>query len=453
MLHLNRLDVPPAVRQVLRTLQTGGHEAWLVGGCVRDFLLGRTPKDYDIATDALPERIESLFAKTLSIGKAFGIITVLPEDGEPVDVATYREDAAYTDGRHPQTVRFTNAREDARRRDFTVNALLWNPDMGEWMDHVGGRADLEARVIRAIGNPLHRFREDKLRMLRAIRFAAVLGFSIAPETFCAIQRLAPDIRQISVERIREELFRMLTEAPLAGNALQLLQTSGLLREILPEVAAMAGVEQPPEFHPEGDVFTHTRMMLDALPPSPSLRLALAVLLHDVGKPPTASRVILPDGRHRWRFENHARVGGTMARSLLERLKTPAALTDEVVGMIDNHMRLADAPRMRPAKLRRLLGAPTFEDELELHRLDCQASHGQLDVHHFLKTVREERREEPILPTPLVRGRDLIRMGYRPGPAFAGVLKEVYDRQLDGQTDPAALLAAVPDLFATPPPSS
>ena len=434
--------VPAAPLAVLRTLRENGHEALLVGGCVRDILLGREPKDWDIATDALPDRIEALFSKTVAVGKAFGIIAVVCDDGSMVEVATYRADSPYADGRHPGAVAFTNAREDAIRRDFTVNALLLDPSTGEIRDYVGGHEDLAARVIRAIGDPETRFAEDHLRLLRAVRFAAVLGFAIDPATFAAIQKLAPNIRRISAERIRDELFRLLTEAPRAGAALQLLRDAGLLKEILPEIEALVGVEQPPEFHPEGDVFVHTKLMLDALPEKPALRLALAVLLHDVGKPPTAQYVTLPDGTQRWRFENHAHVGADMARAILERLRAPNALADDVCAIIGGHMRIADAPKMRAPKLRRLLGAPTFDDELELHRLDCLSSHAILDVYEFLKIEQTKFASEPVLPPPLVTGRDLIALGHAPGPHFSEILRDAYDRQLEGETDKAALLAAV-----------
>ena len=435
-------SIPSAPLAVLRALREAGHEAFLVGGCVRDLLLERPPKDWDIATSALPEQIEALFPKTLSIGKAFGIIAVVPGEGDPVEVATYRRDAPYADGRRPDSVSFTNAREDALRRDFTVNALLLDPETGGIRDYVGGRADLEARIIRAIGDPAVRFAEDHLRLLRAVRFAATLGFAIEPATWAAIRERAADIRRISAERVRDELFRLLTESNRAGEALQMLRDSGLLKEILPEVEAMAGVEQPPEFHPEGDVFTHTRLMLDALPPAPPLRLALAVLLHDVGKPPTAQFATLPDGTQRWRFENHAPLGAEMARAILERLRAPAALTDDVCAIVGNHMRLADAPKMRPAKLRRLIGAPTFADDLELHRLDCLSSHALLDVYDFLRERQAAFAAEPVLPEPLVKGRDLIARGLTPGPGFKAILQALYDRQLEGETDKAALLASV-----------
>jgi tRNA nucleotidyltransferase/poly(A) polymerase len=438
------LPLPSATRHILDVLKKNGHEAFLVGGCVRDLLLKRTPKDYDIATSALPDQIEGLFPRTLDIGKAFGIIAVVTEAGEkPIEVATYRADAPYVDGRHPEGVTFTHARQDALRRDFTINGLFMYPDSGDILDYVEGRADLDAHLIRAIGDPAVRFAEDHLRMLRAVRFASTLGFTIEPVTFTAIQDLAPKIQSISAERIREELFRLLTESKKAGEALQLLQASGLLKEILPEIEAMIGVEQPPEFHPEGDVFIHTRLMLDGLPENPSLELALAVLFHDVGKPPTANLITLPDGTPRWRFECHASVGADMTREILNRLRSPNALIDEVCAVIGNHMRLADAPKMRKAKLRRLIGAPTFENDLALHRLDCLSSHSLLDIYDYLLEARDAFAAEPVLPAPLVTGRDLITLGHKPGPKFSSMLQTLYDRQLEGETDKATLLATLP----------
>lgn len=440
------MDIPSFAPAVIRTLRAAGHEAWLVGGCVRDLLLGRAPHDWDVATSALPDQIEALFPATVAVGKAFGIITVVAPTGENVEVATFRSDSAYLDGRHPASVAFTDARTDALRRDFTVNALLLDPDTGEIADYVGGRADLAARVVRAIGDPARRFAEDRLRMLRAIRFAATLGFSIDPATFDAIRALAPGIRDISAERIREELLRILAEAADAGVALDLLNASGLLREILPEIDAMHGVEQPPEFHPEGDVYIHTRLMLSALPSHPSQRLALAVLLHDVGKPPTANLATLPDGTLRWRFESHASVGAEMVRVILARLRCPNALIDDVAHMVGNHMRIAEAPKMRPPKLRRLLAAPTIDDELVLHRLDCESSHNSKNVLEFLLSARAAFAAEPVLPPPLVMGRDLIAAGLAPGPAFSPILQALYDLQLEGETDKAALLARLPEFL-------
>ncbi|NLB65227.1 MAG: CCA tRNA nucleotidyltransferase [Lentisphaerae bacterium] len=441
------IEVPPAPLAIVRKLHEQGHEAHLVGGCVRDALLGRTPKDWDIATSARPEEIEALFPKTVAVGKAFGIMTVVPEDAPPVEVATFRSDAGYADGRRPESVQFTNAVEDARRRDFTINSLLYDPASGAIHDTAGGQADLAARLIRAIGDPARRFAEDHLRMLRAVRFAATLGFTIEPATLAAIQAQAGSIRRISAERVRDELFEILTAAPRAGEGLQLLLESGLLAEILPEVAAMVGVEQPPEFHPEGDVFTHTKMMLDAMEPGRPLRLALAVLLHDVGKPVTAMLATLPDGTRRWRFEGHAPLGAEMTREILTRLRAPTALVDKVSHMVGNHMRFGDALKMRPAKVRRLIGAPTFEDELELHRLDCLSSHALFGVHDFLRQAHAQYVAEPVLPEPLVMGRDLVVLGLEPGPRFKHILQALYDLQLEGENDKAALLAQAPQVAA------
>ena len=438
--------------QIIRTLRAAGHEAWLVGGCVRDLLLGRAPHDFDVVTSALPDQIEALFPATVAVGKAFGIITVVAPTGENVEVATFRSDSAYLDGRHPSSVAFTDASTDALRRDFTVNALLLDPDTGEIADYVGGRADLAARVVRAIGDPARRFAEDRLRMLRAVRFAAALDFTIHPDTWSAILAAAPAITQISAERIRDELFKTLLTALRPGQALQTLLDSGLLAPILPEIAAMSGVEQPPEFHPEGDVFTHTRLMLDALPPpgpDRSLRLALAVLFHDVGKPPTAALLPRPDGPPRWAFREHAAVGADLTETILRRLRAPNDLTSDVVRLVRTHMRTADAPKMRRAKLRALLGDPLFDDMLALHKLDCAAAHGYCEASDFLDAARASVASEPALPPPLLRGRDLIPLGYPPGPALGALLKRLYDYQLDHDiTTPAPLLALLP-----PPPTS
>ncbi|MBR6022946.1 MAG: CCA tRNA nucleotidyltransferase [Kiritimatiellae bacterium] len=439
--------LPTFAPSVIRTLCAAGHEAWLVGGCVRDLLLGRAPHDYDVVTSALPDQIEALFSSTVAVGKAFGIITIVAPTGENVEVATFRSDSAYLDGRHPTSVAFTDARTDVLRRDFTVNALLLDPDTGEIADYVGGRADLAARVIRAIGDPARRFAEDRLRMLRAVRFAAALGFSIDPDTWSAILDAAPAITQISAERIRDELFKTLLTALHPGQALQTLLDSGLLAQFLPEIAAMVGVEQPPEFHPEGDVFVHTRIMLDALPPpgpNRTLRLALAVLFHDVGKPPTAALLPRPDGPPRWAFREHAAVGAAMTEAILQRLRAPNDLTESVVRLVRTHMRTADAPKMRRAKLRALLGDPLFDDMLALHKLDCAASHGDCEAADFLDRVAAEFAAEPALPPPLIRGRDLLPLGYPPGPALGVLLHHLYDLQLEHDyTSPSQLLPHLP----------
>ncbi|MBQ9344243.1 MAG: CCA tRNA nucleotidyltransferase [Kiritimatiellae bacterium] len=449
------VDLPPiasyAPRAVAR-LRAAGHDAWLVGGCVRDLLLGKTPKDYDVVTSAHPRQIEALFPHNIPVGKAFGIITIVaPGTGENVEIATYRAEADYRDGRHPSSVAYADsAREDVLRRDFTVNALLLDPATGQLADFVGGRADLTAKTLRAIGDPARRFAEDRLRMLRATRFASVLGFTIESATWDALRAAAPAIHEISPERIRDELFRTLLGTPRAGAALDLLHDSGLLAQILPEVEAMRGVEQPPEYHPEGDVYVHTRIMLDRLPPpgpDRPLSLALGVLLHDVGKPPTAAFLPRPSGGPpRWTFQTHAAVGADMARAILQRLRAPTALIDDVVALVATHMRLAEAPKMRRAKLRRLLADPLLPQHLELHRLDCLSSHGDLDIYDFLRAQRAAWQAEPVLPPPLVTGRDLIALGYTPGPAFGLLLARLHDLQLEEDiTDKALLLARLSSL--------
>jgi poly(A) polymerase len=446
---MTSIDVPPIpsyATEAVRILRAAGYEAWLVGGCVRDILLHRDPHDYDVVTSARPEQIQALFPRNVPVGKAFGIVTVVaPDTSENIDVATFRAESDYRDGRHPSTVAFAaNAMADVCRRDFTINALLLDPATGQLADYTGGLADLRARRLRAIGDPALRFAEDHLRLLRATRFASVLGFDIVPDTFASLRAAAPSIVRISPERIRDELFKTFQLAPRAGAALDLLQSSGLLACILPEIEAMRGVQQPPEFHPEGDVYVHTRNMLDLLPapgPARSLTLALAVLLHDVGKPPTAAYLPRPDGTSRWTFQSHATVGADMARAILLRLKAPTALTDAVVTLVADHMRVATAPQMRRSKLRRLLADPLFDDTLALHRLDCLCSHADLSVYDFLLAQRAAYQSKPALPPPLIRGRDLIALGHRPGPALGALLRRLYDIQLEEDiTSPDLLLA-------------
>ena len=440
-----RAEVPAGAAAVLRRLKGAGHEAWLVGGCVRDLLLGRKPKDWDVTTDARPDEVEALFEKTVAVGKAFGIVTVLPGEGEaPVEVATYRADSPDTpDGRHPASIAFSDAREDALRRDFTVNALYLDPETGEIRDETGGRADLAAGRIRSIGDAARRFREDALRMLRAVRFAAVLGFGIEEGTMAAVRANTALLGNVSAERIRDELCRMFAEAPDASRALGLLDASGLLAAVLPEVAAMHGVEQPPEFHPEGDVFAHTEKALGLLKHPRSVRLALGTLLHDVGKPPTAAyKQRKAGGEWRWTFESHAAVGAEIADRILLRLKAPNALREDVARLVGEHMRVGDAPSMRRGKLRRLLGDPLFDDLLELHRVDSLASCGDLACHAFLLAEKAKFAAEPALPPPLVRGRDLVAAGLAPGPEFGDLLRKAYDLQLEGAGDKAAILAGI-----------
>jgi poly(A) polymerase len=396
----------------------------MVGGCVRDLLLGREAKDFDVATAAQPAELLRLFPGAGQVGAHFGVVLVR-EDGAQVEVATFRSDLEYVDGRRPEGVHFeTDPRQDALRRDFTINALFLDPVSGEVLDFTGGKADLEAKLIRAIGDPERRFGEDHLRLLRAVRFAARLDFAIEAATFGAIQRLAPLIHSVSAERVRDEIGRILTEGG-ARRGFELLDTSGLLREILPEVAAMKGVEQPPEFHPEGDVWIHTLMMLDQLR-EPSLTLALGVLLHDVGKPPTL-RVA-----ERIRFDGHVEKGVEMAHAILTRLRFPNDVIEQTEALIANHMKFKDVPRMRESTLKRFLRMPDFEEHMALHRVDCLSSHGNLSNYEFVRDKQRELPPEKLKPAPLVTGKELIAAGYRPGPVFGVVLSEIEDAQLEGR---------------------
>lgn len=419
---------------VVRRLQEAGFVAYWAGGCVRDIVLGRAPKDYDVATSARPEEVLERFPRAVAVGKAFGVVRVRA-GGHEYEVATFRRDHPYHDGRHPSGVSFSGEQEDARRRDFTVNAMFYDPVTGEVRDHVGGRSDLEAGIIRAVGDPAARFAEDHLRLLRAVRFAATLGFRLDPATEEAIRSHADSVALVSAERIRDELTRLLLESARAGDAVVQLESLGLLRVILPEVVALKGQAQPPQYHPEGDVFQHTVLMLDLMEER-SQRLAYAALLHDIGKPPTATT-----GGDRIRFHGHAREGESMTRAILSRLRFPNAEIDFVARCVANHMHFMEVQRMRPATLRRLIGSPTFEVELELHRLDCLASHRNLDNHAFLVQFVEQLRREPALPRPWVTGDDLLAMGIEPGPEIGQWHRRAYEAQLDGlQPDRTALLA-------------
>jgi len=411
-------------RHIVTQLKSSGHQAYFVGGCVRDLLLGGEPKDYDVATDARPDQITALFPKAELVGAHFGVVLV-HNSGAHVEVATFRSDHAYEDGRHPVEVRFeTDPHQDVLRRDFTINALLLDPDSNEVLDFVGGQADLRNRVVRAIGDPETRFREDHLRLLRAVRFAARLNYQIEAETLGAISRLHGLILRVSAERIRDELVRILTDGG-ARYGFELLDETGLLSDILPEVAAMKGVAQPPEYHPEGDVWTHTLMMLEQLR-HPSAMLALGVLLHDVGKPPTF-RVA-----ERIRFDGHVEKGVEMAEAILGRLRFSGDQIRQVTALVANHMRFKDAPQMKVSTLKRFLRLENFPEHLELHRLDCVSSHGHLDNYELLKQKLQELPEEEIRPKPLITGADLIAAGYQPGPAFARILAAVEDAQLESR---------------------
>ncbi|MEI6323024.1 MAG: CCA tRNA nucleotidyltransferase [bacterium] len=414
-----------AARSVVERLRAHGFQALYAGGCVRDRLLGVEPHDYDVATDARPEQVEALFPRTVPIGAQFGVILVLEQDKE-IQVATFRGDGSYHDGRHPESVRFTDAEGDALRRDFTVNGLFFDPVANEILDYIGGCGDLKSHLLRAIGDPSERFAEDKLRLLRAVRFATTLGFSIDPPTWSAVQQWAPEIHAVSAERIREELIKILV-SPNKLRGFDLLDQSGLLREILPEVEALKGCEQPPDFHPEGDVFVHTRLMLSLLAPDASLTLVLSVLLHDIGKP--ATRVIDETGR--MRFNGHEGVSAQMGLRLLQRLRFPNEVIDSVIPAVRLHMSFKDVPRMKTSTLKRMMARSTFDEELELHRVDCLGSHGMLDNHSLLIAKREEFSHEPLIPPPLVTGHDLIALGWKPGKQFAEILESVQNRQLDG----------------------
>ncbi len=412
-----------AARQIVRTLRAAGHTAYFAGGCVRDMVRGVAPHDFDIATTATPEEVPQLFPRTVPVGAQFGVVLVL-EAGHQFEVATFRSDEAYVDGRRPTGVRYGSPEDDAHRRDFTINGLFYDPLADRIIDYVGGRADIERRVVRTIGEARHRFTEDKLRLLRAVRFAANLNFELESATLAVIQEMAGQISVVSAERIRDELLKIFTR-PHAGRGLELLDTSGLLKQVLPEVAAMKAVEQPAEFHPEGDVFTHVKLMLDALPDAADQVLAFAVLLHDVGKPPTFTRA--PD---RIRFHEHDRVGAEMTEAVLRRLRFPNETIAKVVTCVAEHMRMQHVQEMRPAKLKRILQRETFADELELHRIDCEASHRNLENYDFLKTKARELPPEVVKPVPLLTGHDLLALGLKPGPVVGRILQEVEELQLE-----------------------
>jgi poly(A) polymerase len=415
-----------AALAIVRRLRDAGHLAYYAGGCVRDMLRGVEPQDYDIATSARPEEVQRLFPRTVAVGAHFGVIRVL-DHGLQFEVATFRSDGAYIDGRHPEAVTFSSPREDAERRDFTVNGMFYDPIAGEVIDFVGGRADLDLRLLRAIGDAPSRFREDRLRMLRAIRFATRLEFEIDAATWDALERQAPEIHAVSPERIREELVRIFL-SPNRVRGLDLLDQSGLLAQIIPEMLPLKGCEQPPQFHPEGDVWVHTRRMLGLLPPEVTVPLVFSVLLHDIGKPPTWS---LDPAEGRIRFNAHDKVGAGMTRAIMERLRFSRDEIEATVEAVDQHMVFKDVQRMRIARLKRFMARPGFEQEMELHRVDCQSSHAMLDNYQFLRGKQEEFANEPLIPPPLISGKDLIALGWKPGPKFKEVLDAVQTRQLEG----------------------
>lgn len=413
---------------ICATLQRHGHQALLVGGCVRDLLLGRSPTDYDVTTDATPQRVLQLFPEGLGIGAQFGVV-LISQNGCKVEVATFRRDVGYSDGRHPDRVLYAaTPAEDVARRDFTINGLVMRHDTGEVLDYVGGQADLKAGVIRAIGEPGERFAEDKLRMLRAVRFAARFGYHIEPLTFAAIADHAMQIHQVSAERIRDELTKLLTEGA-ARRGFELLDETGLLHEVLPEISAMKGVPQPPEYHPEGDVWIHTRMMLEGLPPGTPHTLAWGVLLHDVGKPPTFRPASVTGDRIR--FDGHVDVGVSMAGEICRRLRFSHDDQKQVQALVANHMKFKDVSRMRLSTLKRFVRLPAFQEHLELHRLDCSASHGKLDAYDAVRAFLAETPVEQVRPARLLTGDDLQELGYKPGPQFQAILRALEDAQLDG----------------------
>jgi poly(A) polymerase len=412
-------------RKTVARLRDRGHVAYFAGGCVRDIVRDQIPKDFDIATDARPEEVQSLFPRTHAVGAHFGVILVL-ENGFQFEVATFRSDGAYLDGRHPVEVHFSSAEEDARRRDFTINGMFYDPVTEKVIDFVGGRDDIEAKLVRAIGEPAQRFAEDRLRMLRAVRFATVLAYEIAQPTWDALVANVQSITDISAERIRDELVRIFL-SPNRVRGWDLLDGSGLMRVILPEIERMKGCMQPEQFHPEGDVFTHTRLMLQLLPETVSVPLVFAVLFHDIAKPATAS----VDENGRIRFNAHDRIGAEMTEAIMERLRFSRAEIDATVEMVRQHMVFKDVPNMRVAKLKRFMARATFDDELELHRVDCASSHRMMENYDFLVQKKEEFAQEPIIPPPLVRGDDLIALGLTPGPKFGEILEAVETLQLEG----------------------
>ncbi len=434
---------PPAAQiaaeRIVERLRSAGYEAYFAGGCVRDLLLGLSPKDFDVATSAHPDKVLTMFPQTFAVGAHFGVVLVCQDiDGAEIvtEVATFRSDGVYLDGRHPAEVRFsTSVREDVLRRDFTINGMMFDPILqrqtcsltSSVLDYVGGQNDLRDGIIRAIGEPRRRFEEDKLRMLRAVRFAARFEYTIEPGTERAIRELAPGIAQVSRERVRDELTRMLTEGH-ARLAFELLDRTGLLPQVLPEIDKLHGIQQPPEYHPEGDVWIHTLMLLEKLPAGASPTLAWGALLHDVGKPATFSHNP-PD---RIRFNGHVEVGVRIAHEILRRLRFSNEDCAQILSLVENHMRFGDVEKMKESTLKRFFRLPKFDEHLALHRLDCLSSHGDLSLYDFARRRREELPEEEVRPQLLVTGRDLIAAGYQPGPQFKELLALAEDAQLEGR---------------------
>ncbi len=462
---MNRIVDSPryvAAREIVTALRAAGHQAYFAGGCVRDLLLGVEPKDFDVATSATPDVVMGMFPKTYSVGAHFGVVLVCTasgsEDEIATEVATFRHDGAYSDGRRPDAVRFsTDPREDVLRRDFTINGMLLDPLMYEetedaaaaTLDYVGGRDDLAAKILRAIGDPALRFAEDKLRMLRGVRFAARLGLEIEPQTMAAMRAAAAEITRVSCERIRDELTLMLTEGH-ARRAFELLDETGLLPQVLPEVTKMHGVEQPPQYHPEGDVWVHTMLLLEKLPPGASPTLAWGALLHDIGKPATFRPPDPGKPGDRIRFDGHVEVGVRITEVILNRLRFSNEDAAQIVALVKNHMRFGDIREMRESTLKRFLRLPKFDEHLALHWMDASSAHGDLRLYEFAKARYEAAPIEEIRPTPLVTGRDLIAAGYRPGPEFKAMLEAAEDAQLEGNASTTEEgLAIVKERFGKP----
>jgi tRNA nucleotidyltransferase/poly(A) polymerase len=414
-----------AAIHIIQTLRSAGHQALLAGGCVRDHLLGREPKDYDVATSATPDQVIRLFPGALTVGAHFGVVIVRRGEVQ-IEVATFRTDGSYKDGRHPESVTFSTAEEDAQRRDFTVNGLFRDPIEDRIIDFVEGQTDLEKRILRAIGDASKRFEEDKLRLLRAVRFATTLGFQVEPATWSAVCDHAPAIQSVSAERIRDELIKIFVH-PNRLRGFDLLMDSGLMAQVLPEILVLKGVEQPPQWHPEGDVFIHTRLMLSLLPEQVSLPLVLSVLLHDIAKPATFT----VDETGRIRFNGHDKLGAEMTGDILRRLKFPNDVIEPTQVAVEHHMVFKDVKKMKKSTLKRMMSRPTWPDELALHRVDCLGSNGLLDNYEFMQAKEEEFSQQPLIPQPLLNGRDLITLGWQPGKSLGEVLTKVQDAQLEG----------------------
>ena len=409
--------------QIISILEKAGFEAFLAGGCVRDKLRGVLPKDYDIATSAKPEQVQKLFPKTVPVGVSFGVILVI-EDEAPFEVATFRAEGEYRDGRHPDKVTFTNVEADAKRRDFTVNGLYWDAKGQKVLDFVDGQNDIQRKIIRTIGNAEDRFLEDHLRMLRAVRFAVQLGFTIEAETLTAIKKHSALIKKVSQERIRDELSKTLT-SPEPARGIRMMDELGLLIHILPEMEILKGCEQPSEYHPEGDVWIHTLMLLDKLS-SPPIELAMGALLHDIAKPATFVRAA-----DRIRFHGHDKIGAEMSQVICKRLTFSNSHTELICSLVNEHLRFKDAFQMRVSTLKRFLSLDRFDLHLELHRIDCLSSHGALEAYHFCVAKYEEFKKLPPPPMKLVTGEDLIKLGHKPGPDFTKILRVVEDAILEG----------------------